>query len=58
MLAAIHHVNLLFVYVIVAIVFAGWAVPVVGSELRRVRKRRRGAYDARRGQQYRRPGKG
>jgi hypothetical protein len=57
MLASIHHVNPLFVYVIVAIVFAGWAIPVVGSELRRMRGRRRGNHDARRLQQYRRPGK-
>jgi hypothetical protein len=38
MLAA---VNPLYVYGIVAIVFAGWAIPVVVSEVRRMRRKRR-----------------
>jgi hypothetical protein len=57
-LAAVLAISILLP-VVVALVFAGWVIPVIGIELRRMRNRRDGQYDARRGLgRYRRPGDG
>jgi hypothetical protein len=47
-------VNPVLIYSIVAIVFAGWAIPVLVSELRRMRTRRRRHQES--GRRYHRPG--